>query len=119
MASQTKIGVIYADNPEAGAFDEGTLRQFQSIANLGSGGFEQTRYVEWLEGENYRLQQEIDLDHELIGRSPKTIEVYSFMQKAAATASNVMILGQSGTGKWEDSSPDGDRTRGPRIESLL
>ena len=97
--SGTKIGVIYADNPDPAAFHETHLLQLKTLADLASAGFETTRYVEWLEGENHRLQQEIDLEHEMIGQSAKMHEVYSFIQRVGRTFSNVLILGQSGTGK--------------------
>ena len=77
--SGTKIGVIYADNPDPAAFDETHLLQLQKLAELASNGFETTRYVEWLEGENHRVQQEIDLEHELIGQSAKMRDVYKFI----------------------------------------
>jgi len=98
-SEETKIGVIYADNPDPEALNETHLLQLKKLADLASAGFETTRYVEWLEGENHRLQEEIDLEHEMIGRSAKMRDVYSFIQKVARTSSNVLILGQSGTGK--------------------
>ena len=98
-SEETKIGVIYADNPDPEALNETHLLQLKKLADLASAGFETTRYVEWLEGENHRLQEEIDLEHEMIGRSAKIRDVYSFIQKVARTSSNVLILGQSGTGK--------------------
>jgi DNA-binding NtrC family response regulator len=95
----TKIGVIYADNPEAGAFSEDNQKQFACIARLASVGFEPTQYVEWLEGEHQFLKNEIAIQHEMIGESPKTLEVYERIRKVAPTDSTVLIAGPSGTGK--------------------
>jgi transcriptional regulator with GAF, ATPase, and Fis domain len=99
IVAQTKIGVVYAASCAPAAFDENHLRDLNGIARLASAGFEPTRYVEWLEDENRRLQQEITIQHELIGQSPKIRAVYDFIQKVAPGNASVLILGQSGTGK--------------------
>jgi Nif-specific regulatory protein len=55
--------------------------------------------MQWLEQENLRLSAEINLDHNLIGESPRMREVYQFLARVAPTDSNVLLQGESGTGK--------------------
>jgi transcriptional regulator with GAF, ATPase, and Fis domain len=99
VSSGTKIGVIYAESPEAGAFNEDNQKQFASIARLASVGFEPTQYVEWLEGEHQFLKDEVAIQHDMIGASPKMVEVYERIRKVAPADSTVLIAGPSGTGK--------------------
>src|SRR5206468_3138319 len=54
---------------------------------------------EWLEGENRRLQSDINLEHNMVGESPQMRVVYQFVAKVAPTDSTVLIRGESGTGK--------------------
>ena len=57
MVFQSKLGVIYADTTHAGAhFDEHHLHLLTAIASIAAVALEHARYVEWLEGENQRLQ---------------------------------------------------------------
>jgi Nif-specific regulatory protein len=60
---------------------------------------EHARYVEWLEGENRRLQEEIYIEHDMVGESSRMRDVYQFVSKVAIADSNVLIRGESGTGK--------------------
>ncbi len=60
---------------------------------------ENAERLEWLERENRRLQEEINLEHSMVGESPRMREVYQFIGKAAPTGSTVLIRGESGTGK--------------------
>ncbi len=96
----TNLGVIYADTTEAiGGFDPDYLQLLTAIAGIAAVGLEHARYVEWLEGENQRLQEEINIEHDMIGDSAKMREAYQFISKVATADSTVLILGESGTGK--------------------
>lgn len=53
----------------------------------------------WLEQENRRLQEQINLEHNMVGESPRMREVYQFIAKAAPAGSTVLIRGESGAGK--------------------
>src|SRR5262249_46211261 len=95
-----KLGVIYADTSRPAAFlDEDHLHLLTAIASVAAVALEHARYVEWLEGENHRLQEEINIEHDMVGESPRMREVYQFVSKVAATDSTVLIKGESGTGK--------------------
>src|SRR5262249_17707166 len=66
---------------------------------LRGAALEQAERLEWLEQENRRLQEEINLKHNMIGESPQMRELYQFIAKAAPAGSTVLIRGESGTGK--------------------
>ena len=55
--------------------------------------------MEWLEGQNRRLQQDLSIEHNMIGESSRMREVYRFISDAAPTDSTVLIEAISGTGK--------------------
>ncbi len=55
-----------------------------------------------LKKENLRLKQEIQERYSfsgMIGKSKKMLDIYSLIEKVAASTANVLILGESGTGK--------------------
>jgi len=60
---------------------------------------EHAERLRWLEEENRRLQEEINLEHSMVGDSPRMREVYRFIPKVAPAVSTVLIRGESGTGK--------------------
>jgi Nif-specific regulatory protein len=60
---------------------------------------ENARRLEWLETENVRLQEASDIEHDMVGVSPRMREVYQFVSKVAPSDSTVLIRGESGTGK--------------------
>jgi Nif-specific regulatory protein len=96
----SKLGVIYADTTHPGILvDEHHLHLLTAIASVTAVGLEHARYVEWLEGENRRLREEINIEHDMVGDSARMREVYQFVSKVAPTASTVLIRGESGTGK--------------------
>jgi transcriptional regulator with GAF, ATPase, and Fis domain len=96
----SKLGVIYADttHPEA-RLDEHHLHLLTAIASVTAVALEHARYVEWLEGENRRLQEEINIEHDMVGESSRMRDVYQFVSKVAVADSTVLIRGESGTGK--------------------
>src|SRR5262249_55579744 len=62
-------------------------------------GQEDAKRLEWLKKENRRLQEEINLEHNMIGETPRMRELFQFIAKAAPAGSTVLIRGESGTGK--------------------
>jgi len=101
MEAQGKlVGVIYLDASSATAhFDAGLLQLVLALGNIAGLAMENARHVEWLGGENRRLQQELDADHGMIGESPPMRSVIDFISRVAARESTVLIWGESGTGK--------------------
>jgi Nif-specific regulatory protein len=96
----TKLGVIYADTTDLTAqFDQTHLQLLTGVAAIASVALEHARYFEWLEGENRRLRDEINIEHDMVGDSPRLRDVYHFISKVAGAESTVLIRGESGTGK--------------------
>jgi transcriptional regulator with GAF, ATPase, and Fis domain len=97
---QKVTGCIYLDTCNAASrFDEDHLQLVAAIAGTSAVALENARRMQWLEQENLRLSAEINLDHNLIGESPRMREVYQFLARVAPTDSNVLLQGESGTGK--------------------
>jgi pSer/pThr/pTyr-binding forkhead associated (FHA) protein len=100
MVFGSKLGIIYADTSVLDArLDEHHLHLLTAIASVTAVALEHARYVEWLEGENRRLQEEINIDHDMVGDSGRMHEVYQFVSRVSTADSNVLIRGESGTGK--------------------
>ena len=94
------LGVIYFDTSSRVAqFDEAHLQLLTAIAGIAAIAFENARRFELLEKENRRLQQEVKLEHQMVGESQSMSDVYSLLSRVAATSSTVLLLGESGTGK--------------------
>ena len=94
------LGAIYlASSNPAARFDEGHLQLATGIAGLAAVAFENVRRLESLQNENERLQNEIQIEHKMIGNSAAMQEVYRFIERAARQNSTVLIRGESGTGK--------------------
>ena len=94
------LGVIYLDasDPEA-RFDENHLQLLTAIGSIAAAALENARRWESLEQENRRLQEEISVEHNMVGDSPRMRDVYQFIARVAPRDTTVMIYGESGTGK--------------------
>ncbi len=94
------LGVIYLDGSAASAkFDKDHMELMTAIAGIAAVALDNARHVEWLEGENRRLQTAMEADYSMVGESPRMKQVYQFLAKVAPTDSTVLIRGESGTGK--------------------
>jgi len=94
------LGVIYADTSDTSVrFNESDLHLLTGIAAIASMALDQVSYLDRLRGENQRLQEEINLHHDLVGDSPQIHRTLDFIAKACAIDSTVLIRGESGTGK--------------------
>src|SRR5262249_36938663 len=94
------FGVVYLEttNPSPG-FDSDHLQLGAAICNLAAVALDTARYVERLNNETKRLQDELNFDRVMIAESAPMKEVRAFIAKVAPTDSTVLIRGQSGTGK--------------------
>ncbi|MBI1786449.1 MAG: sigma 54-interacting transcriptional regulator [Acidobacteria bacterium] len=94
------VGVLYLDSsdPET-RFEEELLQMMTAVGAIAALALENVRWVEGLESENRRLRSEIDIQHEMLGESPRMKEVYRLIEKAAPVDSTVLICGETGTGK--------------------
>jgi Nif-specific regulatory protein len=94
------LGVIYLDTSDPmDRFDEEDLQLLTAIAGMAAVAWKNVQHVEWLESENRRLQQDLNIEHDMVGESAPMREVYQFIAKVASTDSTVLIRGESGTGK--------------------
>jgi Nif-specific regulatory protein len=94
------FGVVYMETADLSAgFDSDHLQLVTAISNLAAVAMDTARYVERLNNETKRLQDELNFDRTMIAESPPMNEVRAFIAKVAPTDSTVLIRGESGTGK--------------------
>jgi Nif-specific regulatory protein len=94
------LGAIYLDaNSQAVHFDSELLELVTALGNVVALAIENARQIEWLGGENERLQQELDIVHDMVGESEALQSVKQFIGRVAGNDSTVLVLGESGTGK--------------------
>ena len=92
--------VLYLSGSDLRRFlDDQHLELLVATAGLASVAWENVLYIEWLESEHERLNEELGLQHDLIGDSPRMVELKRLIGKAAPSSSTVLIMGESGTGK--------------------
>jgi len=93
-------GAIYLDtrSPE-NPFDSDHLQLITAVGGLISLAWANLRQLQKLREENKYLQEEVNLNHELVGESLRMRALYDLIRRVAATASTVLIQGESGTGK--------------------
>jgi Nif-specific regulatory protein len=94
------VGLVYLDtsNP-ATVLDEAHLQLLAAVGAIAAVAIENVQHLQWLEGENQRLNQELNLEHNMIGESPRMREVFRFIERIAPTEATILIRGESGTGK--------------------
>ena len=94
------LGVLYLDtNSQRARFDSGLLQLVTALGNVASLAIENAIHLERLGEENRRLQQELDIQHSMVGESGRMRDVYQFVSRVAPRESTVLIQGESGTGK--------------------
>ncbi len=95
-----KLGAIYLSTSDSAVqFDEDHLQLVSAIAGIAAVAMENVRQLEWLENENQRLTEEINIERSMVGEGKRMRDVYQFIAKVAPTDSTVLIRGESGTGK--------------------
>ncbi|HEX6732660.1 MAG TPA: sigma 54-interacting transcriptional regulator [Pyrinomonadaceae bacterium] len=94
------MGVIYLDTSNPGdEFNKDHLQLVTAISGIAAVAIENARQFEWLESENRRLLDDVNIEHNMVGESNPMQRVYHFISKVAPTESTVLITGESGTGK--------------------
>ena len=94
------LGVIYLDASSPGVnFDADLLQLVTALGNIAALTIENARHLDWLGGENRRLNEELSIRHSMVGESKAMHEVYDFVSRVAGRDSTVLISGESGTGK--------------------
>jgi Nif-specific regulatory protein len=94
------LGALYLDTSSQGArFDSELLQLVTALGNVAALAIENAHHLERLGDENRRLQQELNIEHNMVGEGQRMREVYQFVSRVAARESTVLIQGESGTGK--------------------
>ena len=94
------LGALYLDTrSQGGRFDAELLQLVTALGNVAALAIENAHHLERLGDENRRLQQEINIEHNMVGEGQRMREVYQFVSRVAARESTVLIQGESGTGK--------------------
>jgi Nif-specific regulatory protein len=92
--------VIYLDSTDPAArFRPEDLEWVKAVGGIAALALENVRRIEWLEGENRRLQAEINLGHDMVGSSVALDGVRTFISRVAPSDASILICGESGTGK--------------------
>jgi two-component system, NtrC family, response regulator HydG len=94
------LGFVYLETTKSEVrFDAGHLHMLVIIAAIAATVLENARHLQRLEKENQWLRDEVNLQHAMVGESPRMHEIYQFVAKVAASDSTILLLGESGTGK--------------------
>jgi Nif-specific regulatory protein len=97
------FGAIYLDGRlDREKFTEENLEFLQAFANQASIAIENARLYGQLKEENRQLQSEVQRLYafdEIVGKSPKMIEVFKIMTRIMNSDITVLLGGESGTGK--------------------
>jgi transcriptional regulator with GAF, ATPase, and Fis domain len=100
QSAGTLFGLIYlATSDPDHQFDEDHLQLTTALSSVAAVAVRNARQIEFLRGENQRLQEEINLNHNMVGESSAMRHVYQVIAKVAQSDSTVLITGESGTGK--------------------
>lgn len=94
------FGVIYLDTSNAATvFSDDDLQLVSAIAGIASIAIENARQFQRIDTENKQLRAEMNVEHDMLGQSPRMREVYQFIERVAPTDTTILIHGESGTGK--------------------
>ena len=97
---ERKLGVLYLDtSTKVDEFNKDHLQLVTAISGIAAVAIENARHFEWLESENRRLLEDVNIERNMIGEGTAMQRVYHFISKVALTDSTVLIVGESGTGK--------------------
>src|SRR5579885_806491 len=93
-------GLLYLEgSARASAFDKGHLELVSAVGAIAGLAIHNLLRMEELRSEKQRLEEEIRIQHDMVGDSGAMREVHRFIARVAATDATVLIGGESGTGK--------------------
>ena len=97
IRSERVIGAIYLDSRDPKAeFREDQLELLTAIAGIAAAALENMHRLNDLQSENFRLRDDYDLEHNMVGEGPRLQDVHRFIAKVAASDATVLINGESG-----------------------
>src|SRR6185437_15342946 len=80
-------------------FDDEHLQLLTAIGGIAAPTIDNARHLAWLEAEAERLQSDLNIGPNLVGRSPKMVKVYDLVARVARADVTALIVGETGTGK--------------------
>ncbi|MCB1196016.1 sigma 54-interacting transcriptional regulator [bacterium] len=94
------FGVIHLESRNhPGVFCEKDLHLLSAIANQAAIAIENIQFFDSLNEENKILQEALQKDFNMVGRSQEMQKIFGLINKLAITDSTILIRGESGTGK--------------------
>ena len=93
------LGAFYLTANRLNAFDGDHLQFATAVANVAAVVLDNLRHVAWLQRERARLQEDLEGDRSLVGRSAAMQRIYAIVAKVARSDATVLITGETGTGK--------------------
>lgn len=100
ISAGDQMGAMYLESAAPDApLDQMNLFMLTGVAPNAANAFRNCLYIERLEAEKGRLQDALDLRHDLVGNSAAIRKLKEQIAKAAPTNATVLIQGESGTGK--------------------
>jgi transcriptional regulator with GAF, ATPase, and Fis domain len=97
-AGDRAVGVLYLASRER-AFDNEDLQLLTAVSRLSATAVANVRRLAMLESETERLKADLQLKTNLVGDSEAMRRVYATIGRVARADSNVLISGETGTGK--------------------
>ena len=97
-AGDVPVGVLYLAS-QAGAFENEDLQLLTAVSRLSTTAVANVRRLTMLETETERLKADLQLKTNLVGDSEPMRRVYDTIGRVARADSNVLIAGETGTGK--------------------
>jgi Nif-specific regulatory protein len=91
--------LMWVEVSPGASVDDGHLRLLAVVAALAGVARAQAREAMRLQEANELLQAEINLDHNIVGRSRQMHAVFARISRVAKADSTILLRGESGTGK--------------------
>jgi transcriptional regulator with GAF, ATPase, and Fis domain len=95
-----QMGAMYLESTDREApLDQMNVFLLTGVAPNAANAFRNCLYIQQLEAEKGRLQDALQLRHDMVGNSPAIRKLKERIAKVAPTNAGVLIQGESGTGK--------------------
>jgi Nif-specific regulatory protein len=99
MAFGRSAGNIWVETSPGGTLDDGHVRLLLVVTALAAVAREHTREAARLHETNELLKAEINLEHNMVGRSRPMRTLFERIARVAKTDATILLRGESGTGK--------------------
>ena len=99
MAFGRPTGCVWAETSPGERLDAGHVRLLLVVTGLATVAREQSREAARLQETNELLKAEINLDHNMVGRSKPMRALFDRIARVARTDTTILLRGESGTGK--------------------